>query len=287
MHRSPRYIVSEFKTILKRRLRPGILNIHCIDLQNVGDLASSPFNYFATDKPVYKMNFWDLDAGQKPRPNFIPIVLGGGGLYYSPETILKLATTHKGPLIAWGLGRNSSSSINNSAIYLGEEQFSLFGVRDWDDERIWVPCVSCMSYLFDYHRKSTPLHDVVVYEHKDMPISIATSGFPVLKNSDKFENIIKFLASGDTVLTNSYHGVYWATLLGKKVLAIPSSNRFTAFRFPPVLTTLDEWMSSIYKGKSYPDSLEICQEQNLNFSLLVQNILQIKLWRKVDWRIPS
>ena len=37
---------------------------------------------------------------------------------------------------------------------------------------------------------------------------------------------IEFIGSGDVVVTNSYHGAYWATLLGKVVVAFPWASKF-------------------------------------------------------------
>jgi hypothetical protein len=40
----------------------------------------------------------------------------------------------------------------------------------------------------------------------------------------------------DVVVANTYHGAYWATLLGRRVIvAAPFSNKFFGFRHEPVI----------------------------------------------------
>lgn len=258
--------------------KSGIISIHAIDRSNIGDLASSPFNYFETTLPVYPMNFWDLDAGSAPPEKTFPVILGGGGLYYSPAAIERLVINHPGPVIAWGIGRNGKLDDNPSG-YLGAERFALFGVRDWDVGHDWVPCASCASPLFDRHQGDTPAHPVVVYEHKDVPIGL--EGLPCKRNNERdLEEVIRFLASGETVITNSYHGVYWAQLLGRKVLAMPLSNRFTAFRFQPMLTTKENWRSDLKKATAHADVLDACRARTFEFAKRVGDLLGIDLRRK-------
>lgn len=258
--------------------RSGIVSIHAMDQSNIGDMASSPFNYFETTTPVYPMNFWDLDAGSTPPEKTFPVILGGGGLYYSPTAIERLVLNHRGPVIAWGIGRNGKLDDNSSG-YPGSERFALFGVRDWDVGHSWVPCVSCASPLFDLHRGDTPAHAVVVYEHKEVPIDL--EGLPSMRNSETdLETVIRFLASGETVITNSYHGVYWAQLLGRKVLTMPFSNRFTAFRFQPTLTTRESWRADLKKAAGHAGALDACRAQTLEFAKRVEDLLGIELRRK-------
>jgi len=258
--------------------KSGVISIHAIDRSNIGDIASSPFNYFETTTPVYPMNFWDLDAGSTPPEKTFPVILGGGGLYYSPTAIERLVINHSGPVIAWGIGRNGKLDDDHLG-YLGSERFALFGVRDWDVGHYWVPCVSCASPLFDLHQGDRPAHSVVVYEHKDVPIDL--EGLPRMRNNVRdMEEVIRFLASGETVITNSYHGVYWAQLLGRKVLAMPISNRFTAFRFQPILTTKEGWRSDLKRATGHAGALDACRARTLEFAERVEDLLGIELKRK-------
>lgn len=262
-------------TKVRRRIRPGIFSIHCIDHTNIGDMACSPFNYFSSETPVYPMNFWEVDAGSVPQPDTLPIVLGGGGLYYAPATIERLVQRHKGPLVAWGVGRNGKLSENDS-VYPGAGKFAIFGVRDWDSGHDWVPCASCMSPLINRYRAMPPEHPMVFYGHKDHRIEIAATPCEY-NNISTLEKALRFIASGESVLTNSYHGAYWAQLLGRKVAAIPLGNRFTGFRFPVKLTTLESWPADIGRASAAPEALEVCRAKTLDFSRRVEDRLGISL----------
>jgi hypothetical protein len=253
---------------LVRTLNPGIMSIHCIDPGNIGDMACTPFEYFEADKPIYKMNFWDVDAGLLPSPSRIPVVLGGGGLFYAPKAIERLVTSHKGPVVAWGIGRNNDNP-GFRPDYVGVDKFALFGVRDWNAGHEWVPCASCMSPLFDRFRRTEPSHPIVVYQHHAHPLAIGE--FPVFaNNAARLEDVIRFLASGETVVTNSFHGAYWGHMVGRKVLAIPLSNRFTARRFKPMLTSIDSWAEDLRKAEAYPEALEVCRERTMEFARKVE-----------------
>lgn len=84
-----------------------------------------------------------------------------------------------------------------------------------------------------------------------------------------------FLASAKVVITNTYHGVYWATLLGKKVLCYkPFSSRFFHTKYPPVFIeslteNLDE---NINNSKNYLESLNECRLANDNFYVKVASL---------------
>jgi exopolysaccharide biosynthesis predicted pyruvyltransferase EpsI len=82
-------------------------------------------------------------------------------------------------------------------------------------------------------------NEMVVYEHKDFPIP---ADFPKLNNRAELEDVVQLLGGAEYVLTNSYHGLYWSVLLGRKVILYkPFSSRF--FNSPwtvPIITDLQE-----------------------------------------------
>ena len=86
--------------------------------------------------------------------------------------------------------------------------------------------------------------------------------------------IIEILGSSDTVITNSYHGVYWATLLGRKVVCIPWGSKFNMFKHPPTMATERNWVEKIEKAKSYPEALEDCRKANIAFYNDVKNLIE-------------
>ena len=95
---------------------------------------------------------------------------------------------------------------------------------------------------------------------------------PVMKNNKmNFEDVIAFLGSAETVVTDSYHGAYWAQLLGKNVHVASWSVKFDHMKHQPnFLESINSPLPSI-KNK-IPGFLEECQEYNRNFYQKFRNI---------------
>ena len=175
-----------------------------------------------------------------------------------------------GPRILWGAGHNSRDKDTEPYTieypsYLN--QFHLVGVRDWDTDYRWVPCASCMHSAFD--KEYEIKNEIVWFEHKKKMYDgkfLDTIPAPrMLNTGQNMDQIIEFLASGETVVTNSYHGVYWATLLGRKVVCLPWGSKFNMFRHPPVMASEKNWQDKIDKAVSYPNSLDECRTANKEF----------------------
>lgn len=238
-----------------------ILNIYRIDQTNVGDLYCSPTRYFS------ELRGTESQCILEPL-RCIPqtLILGGGGLLYFPNRMRRLCELDAVKVV-WGIGANchGSNQITHPSFL---EACQLVGIRDYGYGHRWVPCASCLSPAFDSPPK--PLHEIVVYEHAGYPLHLR---LPTLRNSCMdFERVISFLATGDTVLTNSYHGVYWATLLGRKVITIPFSSKFYGFKHPPTISSLERWQTDVKQGRCYPEALDECRAANLAFS---QDVFQL------------
>lgn len=186
-----------------------------------------------------------------------------------------------GPRILWGVGYNSKekeidSYILNYPSYI--TQFDLVGVRDWDTDYRWVPCASCMHPAFD--KEYEIKNEIVWFEHKKRLIE--TKVFDVkpaprmLNTGQNIEQIIEFLGSAETVVTNSYHGVYWATLLNRKVICIPWGSKFNMFKHTPTMASEKNWHEKINEAISYPNALEECREANTIFYEDVLNLINTK-----------
>ena len=136
----------------------------------------------------------------------------------------------------WGVGRAGLGKPDYNGYAAALERLSLVGVRDFGTKFDFVPCVSCLHYAFD--NGPDPEHDLVIYEHRHHPIS-GPGGIPRLRNDcSSAEEAIGFLASGRTVVTSSYHGAYWAMLLGRRVAIIPPwSAKFHRFEKAPGVWT--------------------------------------------------
>jgi hypothetical protein len=183
-----------------------------------------------------------------------------------------------GPRILWGIGINTRDDIENGSDINWPEylsRFHLVGVRDWDSGYPWVPCSSCMHPGFD--KEYEIKNKVVWYEHKKRLIDTKWfDKYPaprMINCGQNMDQILEFLGSAETVVTNSYHGVYWATLLNKKVICIPWGSKFKAFKHVPTFASEKNWNEMLENAISYPDALSECREANIEFFNKVEKLM--------------
>jgi hypothetical protein len=284
----------------------SIINLHVIDPQNIGDLLSAPSHYFSF--PDHEKSSVDLRQVSPENPLSSHLIVGGGGLLFPRflEPIQHLGEmASRGKLIAWGIGQQTYGAIDRASIqsfnysqYL--DRFDLVGIRDIDSGYHWVPCASCMHSSFDQPRAIE--HEFVVFSHRKYQLHI--DKFPRMTHAnDSLEQVLDFLGSGETILTSSYHGAYWGTLLGRKVLAFPFSSKFATFKHQPglypvqkwsnamrkiqifgktlhqswdkekSLCSTEDWRSALQNCRVYPESLTECRERNQWFYEQVLNRL--------------
>ena len=256
-----------------------ILNIYEKDTTNIGDLSCAPHLYFS------ELQKNAISIGIKSF-SFIPnikgktIVVGGGGLflpYFETEIKNILQLTQNNKVIFWGCGFDNYIGGEVSKIDLTHA--TLVGIRDFNQSSYhYVPCASCLSPLFDTYKNSKVLHKYAFYLHNDYSKNImdVASGMPIAFNKDmqNLDEALKFLSSAECIFTNSFHGLYWATLLGKKVAVLPwchdgkigFSNKFQSVKYTPVyiedIVHFEKYLDSM---KSYPNALQECRDINRTF----------------------
>jgi hypothetical protein len=273
-----------------------ILNLHRKKTENIGDLICAPALYFDNLKDAITMDILGWHQGDEPdRDKRIKwkeyfdraesVIIGGGGLleiefFRKAIEYIESNKKEKTKLIMWGAGHNNWEIGDwrkiKQKVSLNSDKYSLIGIRDYAQKYRWVPCSSCMHKLFNINFKVT--HDVVLYAHaatiknqslrKTLPVDL-----PVLHNSSKFEDVINFLGSGDLILTDSFHGAYWGTLLGKKVISFASSSKFYDLKHAVPLATPQDWKRFIRMTVKYNEALSECRLQNINYHSDVSNII--------------
>lgn len=243
--------------------------------ENIGDYICNPSRYF----DIPKVKSFELCRQKYPVENQIAIV-GGGGLIHKKFQlyIQKIISQNPKHLVLWGLGHNFSKKHimkTSHNVYYPEwiNSASLIGIRDYikDYEKFYLPCVTCMHDAFD--KKYEVSNEVVFYIHAQKSSFVAKEGQIFLKNNEKDMNkIIKFLASAETIVTDSFHGAYWAQLLGKNVKAINWSVKFQHLKYQPTfIDNLHNWQSpNSYVASDY---LEECRSLNNNFYHNFLNLL--------------
>ncbi len=241
---------------------------HIRNTNNVGDAWCCPYDYLDFEDAVA------LDLGE-PTPPCEAVIYGGGKIFGKLRRAMQPADRAARHRIAWGVGTRQSSPLS-IWYYLSRRAMTLVGSRDWGDTRYdYAPCASCLSPLFD--RDWPVRHKVVVYHHHwiapRMGFEIPT-GVPQFDNAAPgLEDAIAFLASGETVVTSSYHGVYWALLLGRKVLCVPFSHKFYGFRIAPGYATPKDWQARLPEARGSDEMLGLCREATGVFEAKVRNLI--------------
>ncbi|TAM46281.1 MAG: glycosyltransferase [Gammaproteobacteria bacterium] len=253
----------------------GMTHVFRADATNAGDWWSLPAHYLPF---ANKGHLLDIAALRSDTPMHRNLVVGGGGLV-SPhfpqlEQLMRRVDIR---LIGWGLGHNMNVDVEAGYVEPEElryprymERFDLLGVRDWGAPYRWVPCASCLHPAFS---RDYPIrHEIVVYEHKRIPTGI--DGFPKMTNdTGDIVAALEFLGSGRLVLTNSYHGAYWATLLGRQVIAFPFSSKFYGLKHRIPLCRAAEWEKHVAGCKVYPEALIEGRRANVDFLSDVERFL--------------
>jgi len=250
---------------------------HIDDPRNLGDQVACPIDY--ADLPGERVDLAQpvgaLDASA--------IIFGGGGLLHGDRLTSKIgriaqASRKLNPklrLVAWGLGANEHG--RHDARYPDFlKNFDLVGIRDYGNPWHYVPCPSCLHPVFD-NPAADPIYDFVIYEHFEVPIAGLPAAPVRTNNADRreFSDVITFLAQGDCIITNSFHGAYWGLLLGRKVLIFrPFSNRFLGFARPLEYCDESDWREKLRRSARYPDYLAECRTINRQFLFRLRTLLE-------------
>ena len=269
----------------KLNLAPSCTNLflNARDTSNTGDLLSTPFEYFTFPGQSSTADFWSsVNAGED---SFDNIIVGGGVFErnYVRMSAYYERLRPKKNLILWGVGTDTPTGPPMSKDFV--DRCALIGTRDFgaaslDGERvIFCPCASAMNRAFDIPRPK-PAHKTVCYLHYNKAFTRVHlfEGYPVMHNYSNFTDILNFLGSGEVVVTDSYHGLYWATLLGKKVVCLIEGGKFGHFKWTPCYSRIENYTAAIREASeipSYPEALFECRELNMAFyqkvlSLVVQ-----------------
>lgn len=269
----------------------SVINLHRIDANNVGDYYCAPHLYFEELKGK-QLDIYDFKSSDKTvTNNWInkvsnnSLIIGGGGLlnrssFKMQLDLFKQLAIKGKKTVLWGVGHNSKSKNDFgkiSSYNISIKNFGLVGVRDYEMKENWVPCVSCMHSIFD--KSYSEIQDIGIIFHKktikNKRLLKKLQTYPSTSNTTNIEHMINFIGASNTIVTDSYHAMYWSMLLGKKVIAIPNSSKFFDFKYQPVFSSFSNFEKDIVKAKSYSGILEECREVNLRFAEKVFNYLNI------------
>lgn len=240
------------------RRRPDHAFRHIVTTDNIGDRACGPYRYF--DFPGA-----DVQADKRAfRPARV-MIYGGGHIFTRLEEHLRDGLIVADHVVGWGLGVTLDPASPRFQAVVART--SLLGIRD--HHRAvgcdYAPCVSCMHPFFD--APPEPDSDVVLFYHRNKSDTLPRdTGVPERSNHDgTLMDALRFIARGATVVSNSYHGTYWALLMGRKVLCLPFNPKFDGFRMPPGFSTIKAWRQDLDRARAQPDFLADCRAATLTF----------------------
>lgn len=269
----------------------NVINVHRIDFGNVGDFYCAPHLYFdeLKDKALDIFDFKNPEESitnnwiEKVSNN--ALIIGGGGLlnrgsFEKQMKLFELLSSKGKKTVLWGVGHNAKdkSKFGKKTNYnVNTKKFGLVGVRDYNMNDIWVPCVSCMNSIFDKDFEETQGIGIIYHKKtvKNKQLLKKFQNYPSTSNTTNLEDMISFIGKSKTIVTDSYHAMYWSILLEKKVVAIPNSSKFFDFKYQPVISTFENFENDIHKAQSYSGVLEECREVNLKFTDKVFDYLNI------------
>ena len=226
-----------------------VTSVFRIDRSNLGDLASAPHNYFDWISGPTIDIFDDPSRHREVLQRSDLVVIGGGGMlgYCDAEIAALLEVSRRSHgrsprLVWWGAGNGNRRSVPD---YLAD--FDLVGLRDHhlSGDFEWIPCASSLHPAFDAVEVTSKQDVTVKYDAHRIPVEgvLKTElGLRSMSNDARvngMSTVIGFLASASRVVTRSYHGAYWASLLGLDVFvpAQPAPLKYVGLKYPPTYIT--------------------------------------------------
>lgn len=268
-----------------------VINIHRIDENNVGDFFCAPHLYFDELKGKSLDIFDYKSTDQSISDNFInsvsnnSLIIGGGGLLnrgsFAQQLKLFENLSAKGKkTVLWGVGHNEKDQSRFGKVNsynIATDKFGMVGVRDFSTKNTWVPCVSCLHPIFDTPYSVSQETGIIFHKKtiKDKTLLKKLKDYPSTSNTTNLDDMISFIGKSETIVTDSYHAMYWSMLLGKKVIAIPNSSKFYDFKYQPVFSSFNDFDTQLKNTQSHTGLLEECREINLKFAETVFNYLNL------------
>lgn len=261
--------------------------INRIDDSNCGDRIASPLLYYYEYFKKYRIKrhdirFVDVDsiaAGDV-------VILGGGGMFDYAEFInraINRVLDTGAAVIAWAPGFNTHTEYSESfKTTIDFERFAAIAVRDYANNcgLNYLPDVTCK--LSGLKEKYPLCRKFGIAQHKDYPID----GFNYAKitNDREIEEILHFIGESEIIISNSFHMIYWAILMGKKVICVnPFSSKFSNFKYKPEYfhTNADNFTDCVNRAQNY-DVLDECIKANDAFFERVKEIIENRLVQETD-----
>jgi hypothetical protein len=192
---------------------------------------------------------------------------------------LERLPNNSSPKFIWGAGHNGSTDELEKIKYskfMGDYRY--VGIRDYfpdGGKYDWAPCASCMhpALRTDYAIKN----DVIWFEHKKQMVKdFGDDPIPRFVNTgNNIEQTMEILGSANIILTNSYHGAYWGTLMGKRVVVVDSwSTKFHLMKHRPAFSNKKTpWREAIEHATVHHGAIDECRQATQTAWARIQGML--------------
>ena len=285
------------KAVLKGPIEHlGVLNVHRHDPNNVGDFYCAPHLYF----PELHQSILDIGdmrkTSAKVRSDWAQairthdLIIGGGGLLNLPHFKQQMALfealgAHGKKTVLWGPGHNDPDwgQFKAPAKYqIDLSKFGMVGLRDYNAPGTWVPCVSCLHPIFDQEISQKHEYGVLMGKKsaQNKERQELLRDVPSSHNATDLNEMIQFIGACETLVTDSYHAMYWGLLMGRKVLVIPTTTKFLDFKYPVPITQFECFEQDLKKAVRYDGLLEECRTINRDIAQKVFDYLSIDRIKK-------
>lgn len=249
-----------------------LIFVYKLRTENTGDKIICPYDYFPSYFNNYIVQKFDNDdLGYLTYKKAI-FIIGGGGIVNQNDFWNRWINDiiyNDNKVIGWAIGFNQhlGKKINED---INLNDFCLLGLRDFNCGYNYLPCVSCLHPILSSKKCiQRQIGCIIHYENTEK-----TFDYPTMYNNSPFEELINFIQESEVIITNTYHIMYWSTLLGKKVILFnPFSNKFKYFKYPPVLYS-GNLQNDIKNARTYPEALEECRSLNLQFFNKVKKLIE-------------
>ena len=253
-----------------------IVNVKRIRTRNIGDLKSSPFEYW-NKLPVVSIEHCLSPRNRRLLDNAKLVIFGGGGLLNYPkwDVHLKcLVDKYAEKTVVWGAGTNlHDGDKRNADKFL--DKFAMVGIRDYGTKYEYIPCPSCLSSVFDRltkeecYKGGMGIIENVGWTQK---IKELIPGIRKIKNANMpFMALVRVILSKDLIITNSYHCVYWSILCRVPVVGIRTTDKFDYLKYPVPVMRHDNWDEMIGYRETFMGILEESRKLNLDFMNEIKN----------------
>lgn len=245
------------------------------------------------------------------------VIVGGSGLVGPgpfEQAVQSIFPQRPAAVVIWGIGHNvlygvhrdPTSDWNNRVLRDGRtllwppyfSDAALVAVRDHGVGMPWTPCASSLLPGLDAAGASEPEHEFMVLNHYEHPIDTSTAvekglRFPHLtNNTEDVESVLRAMASARVVVSNSYHALYWALLLGRGAVAYePFNTRFDHYRWPLERADRSNWLTAVQRAQPSPGALTEARDATYAYSAqvlaLARNIGLIGSEAVIDHTLPA